>query len=857
MKAFLIISLFIVYVYGATNLDEDNVPQAGSKTDLRDDNVDVTYTIKPPQTLLRENVLENKRRRCENCRKLRRCKVHNMCDLCNNVCRDILDPQEQNVGTPLFGEVQNDNTITSTEAIMPDQSSNSGRYYGVGNIGPGPNNNLLSRILNNPTKKDVGNLVVLEHDTNATQKPTTYTANVFKKSQDEDELKTANNNDSESKTQLSTNAENDVGTIVGDKRRLLSKAKVTKDELNKIIARAKSLHNRRSNREGLLHLRTRNILNRDNANDSSLETQRLQETIKDKSPLGTKLFQNRFKSKFSSVGFRRKLDDDENQEMFTEKLLQTTTIEPLPIFTFLSSSEKIPTVALQPQNTYPYEDELLQLGETKKITTKNAENDVLNHDKFVSILRNLEKKVETIADLVRKTCGQVLSTETRSSFSSKENEDRDNGDEVITELPTLTGLENEDVKNVEDTEERVSANVSDNPSASTNSEFLSNGERMELPIPAESLDNFPILESKSNSNDDKKKTSLEESGTYYATEVSTNENLLSSNHMKQENESPTADEDPSTDDNGLNEERLKSTNGYLFKNRQGPLIPKPVEEVDMGPLFGKASSDSKPDKILLQPDSRRIDVHHKHEYVEKPSPTTTESDDSGNNTTTISTTTGITVTDEVVATTGQLNLLQRFSENDENNKEESSNLSQGSSIINDKPLNTLGEIIPQGNLSHNKVIFISNGMQLPLNINKQHDGTYQISMDVEKLCQSCSHGECHTQNSKKDTFDVSNNNPGSKSLNLHKREVPNLHKKRKLTLPKKKNTNQSKKRTRRSDLKSDIYHSPKFLTKLSAGNFDNKNDNVASSTFHDSNSKEKQSIGIMKERFDLVSDDLS
>ncbi|KAB0798344.1 hypothetical protein PPYR_09337 [Photinus pyralis] len=59
-------------------------------------------------------------------------------------------------------------------------------------------------------------------------------------------------------------------------------------------------------------------------------------------------------------------------------------------------------------------------------------------------------------------------------------------------------------------------------------------------------------------------------------------------------------------------------------------------------------------------------------------------------------------------------------------------VNQGSS----KPYGVVAKLIPEENNS-DKVIFVGDGMKLPFNLKKNSDGSYHLSMDLEKLCQPC------------------------------------------------------------------------------------------------------------------------
>lgn len=66
------------------------------------------------------------------------------------------------------------------------------------------------------------------------------------------------------------------------------------------------------------------------------------------------------------------------------------------------------------------------------------------------------------------------------------------------------------------------------------------------------------------------------------------------------------------------------------------------------------------------------------------------------------------------------------------------------------PFSIFGRVVPQLNnteisfhqFPHGKIYFDGTGMQLPLNMKKHQDGSYQLSVDIDKLCNNCNGNRC-------------------------------------------------------------------------------------------------------------------
>ncbi|KAK4879340.1 hypothetical protein RN001_007486 [Aquatica leii] len=953
MKLLLIVSLICVYVDGAPSLSENNKLPSRFTSNLNKQQTDVTSSLEPLPLNRRDTVTENKRKRCENCRNLRRCKVHQKCEICNVACKDVqLDTLQTPVIEDAPEDVVTDNNYTNTQ-LTNDSSSNSDRFYTVENIGAGPKHNMLARILNIPKNDDLGNLVVMEQlkeDSNTNESPVIIdTANVFKNNNAVPDLNAeiiqVDNEHTQVDPELRTKIEKEVNMAVEEKKRLMNDSKLTKDELGKIVSHAKTMFNRKSNREGLLNLRSRSILNKDN-HDQSNESKQNVDTSKEKPLLGQKHLANRslLKGKPFSIGQRRKLNE-KNESNVTSSIsaenasgqlnhqLESEEIKVPKVHKNENNSNETTSITRQFKELSNNQDSKeVDADDVLQLKQRNNNEHTLTPEKFSAILKSLEEKVEGIADLVRKTCRQPITTNSEAKSNNSPILKKQASESLIEEeaqadekLPQKgeTAFQNKLIDlgdKSTNTDDKVflddnldATAISNNdedeplktvfddslqksPTVTTNSRFNNDGIDAEPNLTTENEESqkeLPIeskldLKSENVKEIDEKKLSSKELNV-----TDLNDDIPSSKSIREEEDKVMSDENG---DDKINEKKIvhkdtKGTNAVKplnilndkplknnFRNKDESRLPiqkhkhfmhEPHQPPDIGQLFDRSAAHENPHHFLVDPISA-LNEQNDESLLDN------EADNArtnlNNNDLSILQNDNLLKNTEHDTTALPL-LEQRFAENAEKSKDnkhehklpadlnETERDVEEDNILNNSNLfSVIGKIIPQDAKSSDKVMFVGNSLQLPLNMKKDSDGSYQVSVDLKKLCPSCNNGMCDAKSTS-----VKNNIDDRKLLHkIKKRDVPkpdafsdaftNTHKKRK-PFPIEKKKLIKIKRSIGSSLKLNNSTTYKLLNSLLNDSINNPNTLQKYSNYQ--NKIDKQNIDITQERINLVNNVLT
>ncbi|KAF5283350.1 hypothetical protein FQR65_LT13899 [Abscondita terminalis] len=854
----LVLSLICIYVSGAPNLFENIKLQSGQDPNLQEQPSEVINPQKPLPLLLRDTVTDSKRKRCESCRKLKRCKVYQKCDICNVVCKDVDISQLNTSETALVGDARNETATDNdnSSVISNSSSSNSDRFYTIDKIEPGPKHDILARLLNIPKKDGLGNLVILEQpkeERKTNESPVIIdTANVFNKSEESElnaDIIPVDNDNNQVRPELRTKIEKEVNMAVEEKQRLLNDSKLSKDELGQIVKHAKILANRKSNREGLLNLRSRSILNKEN-ND----TNQASDSSKERPLLGSRLLTNRK----NSIGFRRKINSTSAEKSADSSDNEQQPVDvKLPIMQLLTTTEHTIDKMKQQDNG----DDVLQLKPQEFSVSRlrkdddhipHNTNNVLTFDKFIMLLKNLENKVEDIADLVRKTCRQPTTmgstsfepTSTAPFLNKKPSEIPSDVDE-IDESPTQKGQNKFD---------KLRSRLDDMISNDQPEDQLNNDEAVSAPKDGEQALSNPLSVERTSTDDtinlptdaskfDPDAEQIDEHPPIVQNSLVTNDKII----PDEEDNTSFGDSNEDTTDSGPNklfnvgsrsaEEPFYKHGHFIqdpelenpFSNRYAPHA-KPHNFLKPGPLFNQIKNP------INEDDPSNVRDH----------------DDSKND------------KDELKTSTPSLQ--QRFAENVGDSKDNMLPVAPKEVERDDEEirpdannqLGVIGKLIPQDPKASDKVMFVSNGMRLPFNIKKNSDGSYQVSVDTEKLCPSCNNHMCKSTNDDDQTqshFRKPKSAHVISKRNAHTNTFSpdasgNLHKKRKPFPPEKKKTTKEK---RSINLESKDFANYKFINNFLNNKIESQKNKISFDKNDEGrNSLEKENVDVKLQRIDLL-----